>query len=51
MTETFKVKIGLSSELMNDIFEFIEKPYSLRINSQFRSEDPNDKIWQRNRKT
>ena len=29
-TEIFKVKNGLSSELMNDVFEFIEKPYSLR---------------------
>ena len=39
-----KVKIGLSPELMNDIFEFIEKPYSLQINSQFRPDDPTDKI-------
>ena len=39
-----KVKIGLSPELMHDIFEFIEKPYSLRINSQFRPDDPTDKI-------
>ena len=35
VTEIFKVKIGLSPELMNDIFEFIEKLSSLRINSQF----------------
>ena len=35
---------------MNGIFEFIEKPYSLRINSQFKPEDPKDKIWHRNRK-
>ena len=32
MTATFKVKIGLKRELMNDFFEFIEKPHSLRIN-------------------
>ena len=35
---------------MNYIFDFIQKPYSLRINSQFKPEDPNDKIWHRNRK-
>ena len=29
-TEIFKVKNCLSPELMNDVFEFIEKPYSLR---------------------
>ena len=29
-TENFKVKNGLSPELMNDVFDFIEKPYSLR---------------------
>ena len=34
---------------MNDIFEFIEKPYSLRINSPFKPEDPNDKIWHKKR--
>ena len=50
MNDIFKVKIGLSPELMNDIFEFIEKPYSLQINSQFKPEDPNDEIWHRNRK-
>ena len=50
LIEIFKVKIGLSRELMSDIFEFIEKPYSLRINSEFRPEDTNDKIWHRNRK-
>ena len=33
---------------MNDIFEFIDKPYSLRINLQFRPDDPNGKIWYRN---
>ena len=43
-TEIFKVKIGLLFELMNDIFEFIENPSSLRINSQFWPEDPNEKL-------
>ena len=33
---------------MNDIFKLIERHYSLRI--QFRPEDPNGKIWYRNRK-
>ena len=37
MTEFFKVKNGLSPELMIDVFEFIEKPYSLRTTSHFRS--------------
>ena len=27
---------------MNDVFKFIETPYSQRKMSQFRSEDPND---------
>ena len=36
-TEIFKVKNGLSPELMNDVFEVIEKPYSLRTTSHFRS--------------
>ena len=36
-TEIFKVKNGLSPEIMNDVFEFIEKPYSLRTTSHFRS--------------
>ena len=43
MTQIFKVKIGVSPEHMNNIFEFIEKPYFLLINSQFRPEDSNDK--------
>ena len=43
LIEIFKDKISVSPELMNDILEFNEKPYSLRINSQFRPEDPNDK--------
>ena len=37
MTEIFKVKNSLSPELMNDVFEFIKKPYSLRTTSHFRS--------------
>ena len=37
VTEIFKVKNGLSAELMNDVFEFIEKPYSLQTTSHFRS--------------
>ena len=43
VTEIFKVTIGFSPELMNNIFEFIKKPNFLWINSQFRPEDPNDK--------
>ena len=43
MTEIFKVKIGVSPEHKNNIFEFIKKPYFLLINSQFRPEDSNDK--------
>ena len=35
---------------MSDIFEFIKNLYSQQINSQFRSEDPNNKIWYRNTK-
>ena len=37
VTEIFKVKNSLSPELMNDVFEFIKKPYSLRTTSHFRS--------------
>ena len=37
VTEIFKVKNGLSPELMNDVFEFIKKPYSLQTTSHFRS--------------
>ena len=37
VTEILKVKNGLSSVLMNDVFEFIEKPYYLRTTSRFRS--------------
>ena len=44
MTEIFKIKIGWSPELMNDIFKFIENPYSTQINSQFNPEDSNVKI-------
>ena len=45
MIEIFKVKSGLSSELMNDVFDFIEKPYSLCISGQGRSVQ---QIWHRN---
>ena len=37
VTEIFRVKNALSLELMNDVFEFIEKPYSLQATSHFRS--------------
>ena len=36
VTEIFKVKNGLSPEFLNDVFEFIEKLYSLRTTSHFR---------------
>ena len=39
MNKIFKVKNGLSPELMNDIFEFIEKLYPLRTTSHFRSRE------------
>ena len=29
-TEIFKPKTGVSPELMNDIFHFVERPYNLR---------------------
>ena len=29
-TEIFKSKTGVSPELMNDIFHFVERPYNLR---------------------
>ena len=45
LTEIFKIKIGLSPDLMSDTFEFNEKQYSLQINLQFMPEDPNKKIW------
>ena len=37
VTEFFKVKNGLTPELMNDVFEFIENPYSLPTTLHFRS--------------
>ena len=37
MTEIFKVKNGLSSQLMKHILEFIEKPYTLRPTLHFSS--------------
>ena len=36
VTEIFKVKNVLSPEFMNDVSEFIKKPYSLRTTSNFR---------------
>ena len=51
MTEIFQVKIGLSPEPMSDTFEFIEKRHSLGINSASRPDDPNGKMWHRNKKT
>ena len=39
VNDTFKVKNGLSPELTNDVFEFIEKPYSLQTTSHFRSKN------------
>ena len=41
VTEIFKVKNGLLPELINDVFEFIEKPYSLRISGRERSVQQN----------
>ena len=37
VTDIFKVKNVLSPKLMNDVFEFIEKPYSLRTTPHYRS--------------
>ena len=37
VTEIFQVKTGLSPELMNNLSDFIEKPYSLRKTSHFES--------------
>ena len=37
VNEIFKVKNGLSPELMNDVFEFIEKQSSLQSTLHFRS--------------
>ena len=37
VTKIFKVKNSLSPELINNVFEFIEKPYSLRTTSHLRS--------------
>ena len=50
MTWIFTVKIALSSELIHDIFVFIEKTYSLRRNVEFGTEDRNNKLWHRTRK-
>ena len=48
VTEIFISKISLLPELTSDIFKFIKKQHFLRINSQFRPEDPNDNIWHGN---
>ena len=49
VTEIFKVKNGLSRELMNDVFEFIEKNLLPTNNFAFQvEEDPYNKIWHRN---
>ena len=48
VTNIFKVKIGLSPALMNDNFKSNKKPYSQRVNSQFKPEDPSNKILHRN---
>ena len=37
VTEVFKVKNGLLPQLMNDVFEFTEKPCSLQTTSHFMS--------------
>ena len=37
VTEIFKFKNSLSSELMNNVFEFTKKPHSLRTTSHFKS--------------
>ena len=37
VTEIFKVKNCLSPEFMNGVFQFIEKTYSLRTTTHFRS--------------
>ena len=35
----FKVKVGITSEIMKDIFEIKEKPYNLRYNFLVKSND------------
>ena len=37
VTEILKAKTGFSPQLMNDVFGFIEKPYSLQTTLHFRS--------------
>ena len=49
MTSIFKVKIGLSP-WTHGWYIRIYRRTILQINSQFRPENPNDKIWYRNRK-
>ena len=39
LTEIFKVKIKLAPEIINEVFEIIESPYPLRIESRFKSKN------------
>ena len=39
LTEIFKVKMKLAPEIMNEVFESIESPYPLRIESRFKSQN------------
>ena len=49
VTKIFKVRNGLSPELMNDVFEFIKKTILPTNNFAFQvAEDPCNKIWHRN---
>ena len=50
VTEIFIIKIGVSPDLMNGIFEFIEKTIisTNKLAFQVISGDSYDKIWHRN---
>ena len=48
VTKIFKIKTGFSREIMNDIFEFIEKTSFLQINLQIWPENSN-KMLHRNK--
>ena len=39
LNEIFKVKMKLAPEIMNEVFEIIESPYPLRIESRFKSQN------------
>ena len=39
LAEIFKVKMKLAPEIMNEVFESIESPYPLRIESRFKSQN------------